>query len=49
VSNDGDDLPRIRIENNVLGKDEILSHGFCLEDDGLAGKASGFVTIAPAR
>jgi hypothetical protein len=39
VSNDGEDLPRVRIENDVLGKDEILSHGFCLEDDGLAGPA----------
>jgi hypothetical protein len=49
VSNDGEDLPRVRIENDVLGKDEILSHGFCLEDDGLAAKASGFATIAPPR
>ena len=31
VSNDGDDLPRLGIENDVLGKDEILSYGFCLE------------------
>ena len=29
VSNDGHDLPRVRIENDVLGKDEILSHGVC--------------------
>ena len=36
--NDGDDLRCNRIENDVLGKDEILSHGFCLEDDGLAAK-----------
>jgi hypothetical protein len=43
VSNDGQNLPRVRIENDILGKDEILSHGFCLEDDGLSGKASGFV------
>jgi hypothetical protein len=39
VSNHRNDLRRIRIENNdVLGEDEILSHGFCLEDDGLADK-----------
>ena len=41
VSNDGEDLPRVRIKNDVLSKDEILSHGFWLEDDGL--------TIAPPR
>jgi hypothetical protein len=33
ISNDGEDLPRVRIENDVLRKDEILRHGF-LEDDG---------------
>ncbi len=49
VSNHRNDLRRIRIENDVLGKDEILSHGFCLEDDGLADKASGLVTTAPSR
>ena len=32
VSNDGDALPRVRIENDVLGKDEVLSHVPCLED-----------------
>ena len=26
VSNNGEDLGRVRIENDVLGKDEILSH-----------------------
>jgi hypothetical protein len=45
VSNDGDDLRRVRIENDVLGKDEILSHRFSSK----GGKASGFVTIAPPR
>jgi hypothetical protein len=29
VSNDGHDLPRVRIENDVLRKEEILSHGVC--------------------
>jgi hypothetical protein len=47
VSNHRNDLRRVSIDNDVLGKDEILSHGFCLEDDGLAGKAFGFVTIPP--
>jgi hypothetical protein len=46
ISNDGEDLRSLRIDNDVLGKDEILSHGFCLEDQGVAGKASGRVTIA---
>ncbi len=31
VANDGKDLPRVRIENDILGKDEILSHAVCLE------------------
>ena len=31
---DGENLPRVRIKNDVLSKDEILSHGFWLEDDG---------------
>jgi hypothetical protein len=31
VSNDGDALPRVRIENDVLGEDEVLSHVPCLE------------------
>jgi hypothetical protein len=30
----------VRIQNDVLAKYRILSHGF--EDDGLPGKASGF-------
>jgi hypothetical protein len=28
VSNDGYDLRRVRVKNDVLGKDETLSHGF---------------------
>jgi hypothetical protein len=34
VSNDGEDLPRVRIENDVLGKDEILSYGFASKTTG---------------
>jgi hypothetical protein len=49
VSNHRNDLRRIRIKNDILGKDEILSHGCCLEDDGLVSKAFGFVTIRPPR
>ena len=30
-------------------KEALAHHGFYLEDDGSAGKASGFVTIAPPR
>jgi hypothetical protein len=47
VSNHRDDLRRIRIEDNVLGKDEILTHGLPRKRRGDAGKASGLVTIAP--
>ena len=39
ISNDGEDLRRVRIQNDVLGKDKILSHAFCLGDDGSAGPA----------
>ena len=28
VANDGKDLSRVGIENDILGKDEILNHGF---------------------
>jgi hypothetical protein len=34
VSNDGYDLRRFRIKNDVLGKDEILSHGFASKTTG---------------
>jgi hypothetical protein len=47
ISNHRNDLRGVRIENDVLGKDEILSHGFCLEG---ASKASGFfTTISPLQ
>ena len=42
VANDRKDLRRIRIENDILGKDEILGHGSCVEHNGLGGKT--FVT-----
>ena len=34
VANDRKDLRRIRIENDILGKDEILGHGSGVEEDG---------------
>src|ERR1700722_9208000 len=47
VSNDGDNLPRARIENNVLGNNEIRSHGFA--SNTTRWRQSLFVTIAPPR
>jgi hypothetical protein len=46
VSNLRNDLRRVRIENDVMRKDEILSHGFSLQD---AEKDLAVVTIAPPR
>ena len=48
VSNHRNDLRRIRIENDVLGKDEILSWGVASKTT-VGGKAFGFVTIGPLR
>jgi hypothetical protein len=38
VANDRKDLAHVRIENDILGKDEILSHGFASKTTGLAAK-----------
>jgi hypothetical protein len=42
VANDGEDLPGVRIENDVLGEDEILDHASCPEGDGLTGQGLSF-------
>ena len=47
VSNDGENLPRARIENNVLGNNEIRSRGFA--SNTTRWRQSLFVTIAPPR
>ena len=47
VSNHRNDLRRIRIENDVLGEDKVLSHVLSLKVAGRGGQRLRLVTIAP--